>query len=219
LFCAYDSGIGGVVMNDVTQQTVYIIDDEDDLRDALSMLMRAVGLRVATFASARDFLQNIQQRESGCLVLDIRMPGMSGIELQAELHKRRVRLPIVFLTGHGDVPLAVQAMKAGAVDFIQKPLDEHRLVVAVMNALKSNGDHNTLTEPASGVTATPSEKLALLSRRERDVLDHLVNGKASRELAILLSISIKTVEFHRANIREKLGVSNLPELLRLVLTQ
>jgi FixJ family two-component response regulator len=130
-----------------------------------------------------------------------------------------VRLPIVFLTGHGDVPLAVQAMKAGAVDFIQKPLDEHRLVVAVMNALKSNGDHNTLTEPASGVTATPSEKLALLSRRERDVLDHLVNGKASREIAILLSISIKTVEFHRANIREKLGVSNLPELLRLVLTQ
>jgi FixJ family two-component response regulator len=206
-------------MNDVTQQTVYIIDDEDDLRDALSMLMRAVGLRVATFASARDFLQNIQQRERGCLVLDIRMPGMSGIELQAELHKRRVRLPIVFLTAHGDVPLAVQAMKAGAVDFIQKPLDEHRLVVAVMNALKSNGDHNTLTEPASGVTATPSEKLALLSRRERDVLDHMVNGKASREIAILLSISIKTVEFHRANIREKLGVSTLPELLRLVLTQ
>jgi FixJ family two-component response regulator len=206
-------------MTDVTQQTVYIIDDEEDLRDALSMLMRAVGLRVVTFASARDFLQNIQQRESGCLVLDIRMPGMSGIELQAELHKRRVRLPIVFLTGHGDVPLAVQAMKAGAVDFIQKPLDEHRLVVAVMNALKSNDANNMLTESAIGTTTPPSEKLALLSRRERDVLDHLVNGKASREIAILLSISIKTVEFHRANIREKLGVTNLPELLRLVLTQ
>ena len=206
-------------MTDVTQQTVYIIDDEEDLRDALSMLMRAVGLRVVTFASARDFLQNVQQRESGCLVLDIRMPGMSGIELQAELHKRRVRLPIVFLTGHGDVPLAVQAMKAGAVDFIQKPLDEHRLVVAVMNALKSNDADNMLTESATGTTTPPSEKLALLSRRERDVLDHLVNGKASREIAILLSISIKTVEFHRANIREKLGVTNLPELLRLVLTQ
>ncbi len=125
----------------------------------------------------------------------------------------------MFLTGHGDVPLAVQAMKAGAVDFIQKPLDEHRLVVAVMNALKSNDANNMLTESATGTTTPPSEKLALLSRRERDVLDHLVNGKASREIAILLSISIKTVEFHRANIREKLGVTNLPELLRLVLTQ
>lgn len=197
-------------------QTVFIVDDEEDLRDALSMLMRAVGLRTETFGSAKEFLQRLTPRDSGCLVLDIRMPGMSGIELQAELHKRRIRLPIVFLTGHGDVAQAVGAMKAGAVDFIQKPLDEHRLVMAVMNALKADSDRNRMPETFAEDSSATADKLASLSKREADVLEHLLAGKPSREIAEMLCISIKTVEFHRANIREKLGVESLPELFRLV---
>lgn len=195
------------------QQTVFIIDDDADVRDALALLMRSAGLPAATFATARDFLVRLNPRESGCLVLDIRMPGMSGIELQAELHKRRIRLPIIFLTGHGDVPLAVKAMKAGAVDFIQKPLEEHRLVVAVMNALKLDAEQAKLP----GLPETePVDHLASLSKREIEVLQEMVKGQPSRDIAATLCISIKTVEFHRANIREKLGATNLADLFRLV---
>lgn len=195
------------------QQTVYIIDDDADVRDALSLLMRSAGLTASTFASAREFLGQLPVRQSGCLILDIRMPGMTGIELQAEMHKRRIRLPITFLTGHGDVPLAVKAMKAGAVDFIQKPLEEHRLVVAVMNALKLDAQQATLPPP---VEAEQADKLASLSKREMEVLQEVIKGKASREIAESLYISIKTVEFHRARIREKLGATSLPDLFRLV---
>lgn len=194
--------------------TVFIVDDDEDVRDALAMLMRAAGLRAATYASARDFLQRCNPRDGGCLVLDIRMPGMSGIELQAELHKRRVRLPIVFLTGHGDVPLAVKAMKAGAADFIQKPLDEHRLVMAVMNALKTGASPAwRADEPVATESADP---LAALSAREAEVLEQMIAGRQSRDIAAALCISLKTVEFHRANIRKKLGATNLADLFRRV---
>jgi len=190
--------------------TVFIVDDDPDLRDALAMLMRAAGLHAECFSSARDFLHRIDTAGQGCLILDIRMPGMSGMELQAELRKRRIDLPIVFLTGHGDVPLAVKAIKAGAADFILKPLDEHRLVLAVMNALKTSA-------PASSPPPLDADRLASLSKRELDVLHQLIEGKQNREIAAALCISVKTVEFHRANIREKLGVTTLPELFRLVM--
>ncbi len=190
---------------------MFIVDDDEAVRDSLRMLMRAVGLSAVTFATAQDFLhQYLQSRQPGCLLLDIRMPGMSGLDLQAELHKRRIRLPIVFLTGHGDVPMAVKALKAGAVDFIQKPLDEHRLVVAVMNALKIGAKEPSIANSAA------AERLRKLSDREHEVLQRIIDGKSSREIADELSISIKTVEFHRSNIREKLCVSSLPELFRLV---
>jgi len=194
------------------RKTVFIVDDDEDLRDALSMLMRAAGLDTETFATAGEFLQHFVPRDSCCLVLDIRMPGMTGLELQAELHRRRIQLPIIFLTGHGDVPLAVKAMKAGAADFMQKPLDEHRLVVAVTSALRPAVGRN---EEAIS-TVAQAGKLASLSRRERDVLEQLVKGKQNREIAEALFITVKTVEFHRANIREKLGVSSLPDLFRIV---
>ena len=204
-------------------QTVFIVDDDEAVRDSLHMLMRASGLSALSFASAQDFLRGyLASPQPGCLLLDLRMPGMSGLDLQAELHKRRLRLPIVFLTGHGDVPMAVKALKAGAVDFIQKPLDEHRLVVAVMNALKIGADERASRcrgghEDVANDAAV-DQRVRTLSDREQQVLQRIIEGKQSREIAQELSISIKTVEFHRANIRGKLDVSSLPELFRLVLS-
>jgi FixJ family two-component response regulator len=182
------------------------------MRDALLMLMRAAGLTAEAFATAKDFLHQFDARRSGCLLLDIRMPGMNGLELQAELHKRRIQLPIVFLTGHGDVPMAVRAMKAGAVDFIQKPLDQDRLVVAVMNALKADLERNRMLPDLADLPDDASVRLETLSEREREVLQHVLRGRQTREIAEMLCISVKTVEFHRANIRDKLGVGNVHEL-------
>jgi|APFre7841882793_1041355.scaffolds.fasta_scaffold01501_1 two-component system response regulator FixJ len=195
-------------------QTVYIVDDDADLRDALSLLMRAVGHKTESFRSGNDFLQAVSHDMRGCLILDIRMPGMTGMELQAELHKRRIKLPIIFLTGHGDVPLAVKAMKAGAVDFIQKPLDEHRLITAVMNALRHDEEHRRVDDLPAAVLN--HDERQLLTPREREVLGLIAKGKQSKEIAEAMCISIKTVEFHRANIREKLGIDSLPEFYRLI---
>lgn len=201
----------------MTTQTVYIVDDDADLRDALSLLMRAVGLQAKTFGSVLEFLHAIDHDTRGCVILDIRMPGMSGMELQAELHKRRIRLPIVFLTGHADVSLAVKAMKAGAIDFIQKPLDEHRLVTAVMNALRHDQARSeTEAIPAAVLQHAERQPLTL---REREVLGLVAKGKTSKEIAAALCISLKTVEFHRANIREKLGVTSLSGLYKLLFAE
>jgi len=200
----------------VPSQVVHIVDDDVDIRDALALLMRSAGLSAATFPSARDFLVRVTPRHSGCVVLDIRMPGMSGVELQAEMRKRRIELPIIFLTGHGDVALAVEAMKAGAADFIQKPLEEHRLVATVKNALERDASRQRADGRAD---EQPDDRLASLSRREQEVLQEMLRGRQSREIAETLNISIKTVEFHRANIREKLGAANMADLFRLVFQQ
>lgn len=198
-------------MSDSVIATVFIVDDDGDLRDALALLMRAAGLRAECFASGREFLQRCAQPVAGCVVLDLRMADLDGMAVQAELRKRRIGLPIVFLTGHGDVPLAVKAMKAGAFDFMQKPLDEHRLVMAVMNAQRAFGERNPLLGTAEA--PAPGGRLEALSAREKEVLRLLVRGRSSREIAECLCISLKTVEFHRANIREKLGVGSNRELL------
>jgi FixJ family two-component response regulator len=203
-------------MNDKEGQSVFVVDDDEDLRDALSLLMRAAGLKSKTYASAREFLQRLSPGERGCLLLDMRMPGMTGLELQAELNKRRIRLPIIFLTGYADVPMAVRAMKIGAFDFIQKPIDEHRLVFAVKNALIEEAKETASMAYADHLGNVDQNKLTSLSRREQNVLRLMLEGKRNREIGETLCISIKTVEFHRANIREKLGVSSLPELCRLV---
>ena len=202
--------------NDVTaEQTVFIVDDDDAVCDALYMLMTASGLKVETFSSANSFLKEYNGNRSGCLVLDIRMPGLSGLELQDELHKRRIQLPIIFLTGHGDVPLAVRTLKKGAHDFIEKPHEEQRLILSVLNALKSDAYRRKKSPQDSGVSDGAAGRLKLLSIREREVLDCVLDGKPTREIAERLCISIKTVEFHRARLREKLGVSSLAELFKL----
>jgi two-component system response regulator FixJ len=198
------------------RQRVYVIDDDEAVRDALSMLLRTVGLDVAACESAAAFLRDYRPGCSSCLILDIRMPGTSGLELQDELRKRRMELPIIFLTAHGDVPRAVRALKGGAVDFIEKPHDEQRLVLAVLNALRQDARRRREATRRVEPEGDAGRRLASLSVREREVLDAVLAGKQTRHISAELCISIKTVEFHRARIREKLGVASLPELFRLM---
>ena len=201
-----------------SNQTVFVIDDDEAVRDALSMLFRAAGLRVETYTSAGNFLKNYRLERSGCLVLDIRMPGMSGLALQEELRCRRMSIPIVFLTGHGDVPMAVRAMKDGAFDFIEKPIDSQQLIPAVLAALKHDCERRGNNAPAPDKPVRVSDpRLANLTEREREVLDLILQGRQTRAIAESLGITVKTVEFHRAHIREKFGVNSLAELLALFL--
>ncbi len=197
------------------KQTVFVVDNDEAVCDALGMLLRAAGMSVETFRSAAAFLNEYHLNRGGCLVLDIRMPGMSGLDLQDELHKRRIQIPIVFLTGHGDVPMAVRALKKGAVDFIEKPHEEGRLVLAVLNALRIDADRRKLANRHDEISEDLATRLATLSEREREVLDLILGGKPTREVSDDLHISIKTVEFHRARIREKLGVATQAQLFSL----
>lgn len=200
-----------------SEPTVFVVDDDDAVCDAFGMLLRAAGMRVETFRSAETFLKAHRAGRSGCLVLDIRMPGMSGPELQDELHKRRQQIPIVFLTGHGDVPLAVRALKKGAVDFIEKPPEEERLVLAVLNALQIDRQRRQAANRYEPAHPEVTARLRTLSEREREVLNQVLAGQPTRDIAEQLRISVKTVEFHRARIREKMGVARLAQLFSLLL--
>ena len=194
----------------LNDRLVYVVDDDDAVRDALGMLFRTAGLAVETYASAQAFLERARPPARSCLVLDVRMPGMDGASLQDELRTRGVRVPIVFITGHGSVPMAVAAMKKGAYDFVEKPFDHEQLLGRVLEALDDAG---------GAVRASPDVKarLARLSRREREVLSLVLAGKPSRQVATDLAISVKTVEFHRARIMQKVGVRSAAELFRACL--
>jgi two-component system response regulator DctR len=196
------------------ERTVYVVDDDDAVRDALAMLFRTAGLRVETFPSAVAFLQCKKLEPVACLVLDIRMPGLTGLALQEAMSERKVRIPIIFITGHGDIPMAVEAVKKGAYDFMEKPFDDYQLLCQVLNALDSGAEG--VREDANG--AGGAERLAMLTEREREVLDLVLAGKPSRKVAEELFISVKTVEFHRARIMQKLNVRSAAELFRLCLS-
>ena len=198
-----------------SKPTVFVADNDEAVCDALGMLLRASGMSVETFRSAAAFLDSYYPARAGCLVLDIRMPGMSGLDLQDELHKRRISIPIVFLTGHGDVPMAVRALKKGAVDFIEKPHEEGRLVLAVLNALRVDEERRKQAKRHDEISPELASRLATLSEREREVLEHILGGKPTRLISEELHIGIKTVEFHRARIREKLGVASQAQLFSL----
>lgn len=197
-------------------QTVFVIDDDEAVRDAMTMLLRAVDLRVETFASAAAFLYGYRLEQGGCIVLDVRMPGTSGLGLQDQLHDRHIHLPVIFLTGHADVSMAVLAMKQGAFDFIEKPIAAQRLVPVIHAALafdrQQRAEMSNRVRPQQNV----AELLASLTSREREVLNLVVDGQPTREIAARLKVSIKTVEFHRARFREKLGVSSTAELFKLI---
>jgi len=192
---------------------VHVIDDDAALRDSLSFLLGTARLDVKTYESAEAFLSALPGVNSGCIITDVRMPNMSGVDLLRKLNKLQIALPVIVITGHGDVQLAVEAMKIGAADFIEKPFDDEMLLNAVRAALARWEDKcKEVSERSSYV-----EKLEMLSSRERDVLEGLIAGKANKVIAFDLGISPRTVEIYRANVMTKTGANSLPELVRMAL--
>ena len=195
--------------------TVYVVDDDEAVRDSVQWLLEGQDYRVRCFESAEAFLARYDAREVACLIIDIRMDGMSGLELQERLIDRDSPLPMAFITGHGDVPLAVDTMKKGAMDFIQKPFKEDQLVTLVERMLEqaraSFAEHQQ--------AASRDALLAKLTGREAQVLERIVAGRLNKQIADDLGISIKTVEAHRANIMEKLGANTVADLLKIALGQ
>ena len=192
---------------------VHVIDDDDALRDSLSFLLGTVRLNVKTYESAEAFLAALPDANSGCIITDVRMPDMSGVDLLRKLNELQIALPVIIITGHGDVQLAVEAMKIGAADFIEKPFDDEVLLNAVRAALDRWEDKSReISERSSYV-----EKLEALSSRERDVLEGRIAGKANKVIAFDLGISPRTVEIYRANVMTKTGANSLPELVRMAM--
>ncbi len=193
--------------------TVYVVDDDEAVRDSLQWLLEGKDYRVRCFDSAETFLSRYEPREIACLIVDIRMGGMTGLELQDRLIERKSPLPIVFITGHGDVPMAVNTMKKGALDFIQKPFNEEELLGLVERMLDRAREAFTGQQQAANRDAL----LSKLTGRESQVLERIVAGRLNKQIADDLGISIKTVEAHRANIMEKLGANTVADLLKIAL--
>ncbi len=193
--------------------TVFVVDDDLAVRDSLALLVHSVGLQVETFAGARDFLDTYRPDRRGCLITDIRMPGMSGLELQEQLCADGHHIPIIVLTGFGDVPTAVRALKAGAVDFLEKPFNPQALLDLVQQAIVRDAE----IRAQAAHQARLAERMALLTPREQEVMELVVAGKANKVIAIDLSISDRTVELHRARIMKKMQARSLAELVRMVL--
>lgn len=195
--------------------TVYVVDDDEAVRDSLQWLLEGKDYRVRCFESAESFLSRYDAREVACLIVDIRMGGMTGLELQNRLIENKSPLPIVFITGHGDVPMAVDTMKKGAMDFIQKPFKEDQLLDLVERML----DHATEAFADHQVAQNRDALIARLTLRESQVLERIVAGRLNKQIADDLGISIKTVEAHRANIMEKLNANTVADLLKIALGQ
>lgn len=192
---------------------IYVVDDDDAVRDSLSALLKSVGLAVETFASPHAFLETYTPELAGCLVLDIRMPGMSGLELQQRLNELQSILPIIFITGHGDVPMAVEAMQEGAVDFVQKPFRDQELLDRINKALEKNSsDYDGLMKEHE-----IRERIEDLTAREIQVMRAVCDGQANKVIALDLGVSQRTVEIHRARVMDKMGARSVAHLVRLVL--
>ena len=194
-----------------TEPTVYVVDDDAAVRDGLALLLETAGLPVRTFDGASAFLADYQPGRTGCLVLDVRMPEMSGPELQVELNRRGSDLPVIFLTAHGDIPTTVQAMKGGALDFLTKPVVGSELLDRVHAALEKSAR----AREQAAMTEALRERIEALTRREREIMALVAAGHANKEIARTLGISHRTVEVHRARVMQKTGVTNLVELSRL----
>jgi len=195
------------------EPTVFVVDDDEAVRDSLQILMTSVGLRSACFSSAQGFLRAYDSNRPGCLVLDMRMPGMSGMELQECLAARHSILPVIFLTGHGDVPMAVHAMQAGAIDFMQKPFSEQTLLDRIQQAIQQDQRNRRLLERRDEIVKRKNS----LTPREKQVMEMVVEGNANKVVAIELGLSERTVEIHRGRVMRKMGAESLPHLVRMVL--
>ncbi len=194
------------------EQTVLVVDDDDAVRDSIKELVESVGLKAQTFASAQSFLESYTTDQAGCLVLDVRMARMSGLTLQAKLKEMGADLPIIFITGHGDIDMAVQVMKVGAVDLIQKPYHEQNLLDSINDALEIDVENRG----ASRKQGALEKQIASLTEREREVMDLLVGGHTNKAVAEQLGISPRTVEVHRQRVLEKCEVKSVPQLIRLL---
>ena len=200
-------------MSVLPEATVFVVDDDDAVRESQAFLLKSVGLKEESFPSAQDFLKSYNPARAGCLVLDIRMPGMSGLELQEKLKQMESMLPIIFITGHGDVPMAVKAIKAGAADFVQKPFRDQELIDRIREVLEE--DASARVEKLQ--KAEILKRIDSLTEREREVMEQVVDGKANKVVAIDLNVSQRTVEIHRANVMDKMKARSLAQLVRLVM--
>lgn len=188
---------------------VYVVDDDDAVRDSLTMLLEAAGLRVEAFATGAEVLVRCRDERPDCVITDVRMPGMDGLQLQQRLAQLHAQLPVIVITGHGDVPLAVRAMKAGAVDFIEKPFSDEVILASIEAAARGRRGAGS-----GAIAGEFADRLARLTARERDVFHQLIVGHPNKVVAFNLGISARTVEIHRARVMEKLEVRSLPELVR-----
>lgn len=193
--------------------TVYVVDDDAAVRSSLGMLLRSVGLPVMGYASANDFLAHYDPRQPGCLVLDVRMPGMSGLELQQHLNLKGAMIPVIFITGHGDVPMAVEAMQHGAFDFVQKPFRDQDLLDRIQKALTLDRDNRSTLQQHEALRA----RLATLTPRERQVMDLMTQGRPNKLMAVDLDLSQRTIEIHRAHVMEKMQANSLAQLVRMAI--
>jgi FixJ family two-component response regulator len=191
--------------------TIYVVDDDEGVRNSLRFLLRSVGLATRPFASAHEFLESYDQKHPGCLVLDVRMPGMSGLELQQQLNLRGAIIPVIFITGHGDIPMAVEAMQHGAFDFLQKPFRDQDLIDRIQRAL----ERDARSRAALAHHEQIRERFNSLTPREREVLALMTRGKPNKVMAGELGVSQRTVEIHRARVMEKTGAASLAQLVRM----
>jgi FixJ family two-component response regulator len=196
---------------DNDKPVVFVVDDDEAVCESLRLLIGDIGLEVRTFTNGRQFLDGYDSSRPGCLVLDVRMSGMSGLELQSRLSELGIRIPIIVITGHADVPMAVEAMKAGAVDFIEKPFRDQVLLDSIQRAVEKD----LRTRRRHREQQDVQSRVQLLTSREREVMDRLVAGSSNKSIAFELGISQKTVDFHRANILDKIGVGSVVELVRV----
>jgi two-component system response regulator FixJ len=199
-------------VRDIAPQ-VFVVDDDNSVRLSIRTLLKSVGIPSTGFASAAEFLSGYSPAQPGCLVLDIRMPGMSGMELQDVLNERGIVIPVVFVTGHGDVPMAVEAMKQGAFDFLQKPFRDQELIDCVQRAIGRDREYRESLAQADRIRA----RIATLTARERDVMRMLIEGNPNKVMAAKLGLSQRTVEIHRAHVMDKMGVRSLAQLVRMVM--
>jgi len=195
------------------QAQVFIVDDDEAVRNTLRLLVKAAGIPCTTFASAHEFLHGYDLDQPGCVVLDVRMPGMTGMELQQILNLKGAVIPVIFISGHGDVPMAVEAMKHGAFDFVQKPVSGDELVVGVKRALEKDRANRDQLRQRDVIR----ERLQSLTPREREILTLVTRGKPNKVMAGDLGVSQRTVEIHRARVMEKMGAASLAQLVRMVL--
>jgi len=196
------------------RETVFLVDDDDAVRHALSLYLESRGFRVRSYASARDLLMGIDIKDTGVLILDLRMKEMSGLELQAELKSRCVALPIIFVTGHGNVEHSVQAFKEGASDFIEKPFENEVLLESIESALQKERSQRKRRH----IRLELADKFERLTPREREVLIYIVNGTSNKNLAEVLGVSSRTIEVHRSRVMSKMAADSLPELVRMAIT-